>query len=542
MNKDEKNINEMEGETYKALNPLFIIFGVVILSFLIFIPFISSEEFGYDTPSDFGFGYDTVSEGQSLGGFGSGYYMPNNKTLSGNFSFNGLCADGGVEIKDGGIICATKLEIFNITSVNITKQNVTVLENFILEGRVGIGTSTPEVPLDVAGHTTTTNTAQFGTFGLQSNNVGNGFLTSNTFFDGAKFKYREDGWGTVMQFISGRILFRNSGASGTGGNQYDVVTNMELEADGDLILYNGDLTVSSGALTIDGDFKVETGNLFLDTGHMNISTGDVLVKNGNLLVPTHSSTRLVGEFSSMGFQGISNTNSFMMNNGYFDTPNVKYKENGEIAMFQFNKDNIWFRSAVSGTKDNSATIKTNMFIDGGLGNVGIGTTTPQNTLNVIGDGNFTGNLTGNQIYGEMWMHNDTTGHINIINTQNVWINITGFNSSDSGQTLNGFTYNSVAETLSPQFNGMYYCRYDISAGNIGNNQEYQFALVINDVLQNNTDSHRKIGASGDVGNSGEGGYLQLTTTDYVKIQAVNRGGVSNLLIHSAGLDCRRVGD
>ncbi|KKK49696.1 hypothetical protein LCGC14_3132470, partial [marine sediment metagenome] len=51
---------------------------------------------------------------------------------------DGICLDGGVEIKEG-VICATRLEIFNITSVNVTKQNVTILEDFIVVGNLTLG-------------------------------------------------------------------------------------------------------------------------------------------------------------------------------------------------------------------------------------------------------------------------------------------------------------------------------------------------------------------------------------------------------------------
>jgi len=40
----------------------------------------------------------------------------------------------------------------------------------------------------------------------------------------------------------------------------------------------------------------------------------------------------------------------------------------------------------------SSSISTILSLIGSTGRVGIGTTTPQNTLNVIGDGNFTGTL------------------------------------------------------------------------------------------------------------------------------------------------------
>ncbi len=73
----------------------------------------------------------------------------NPNAFFGNFSWNGNCLDGGVEIRNDGTICGQRLEIFNITSVNITQQNLTILEDAYFNGRVGIGTTNPQELLHV---------------------------------------------------------------------------------------------------------------------------------------------------------------------------------------------------------------------------------------------------------------------------------------------------------------------------------------------------------------------------------------------------------
>ncbi len=151
-----------------------------------------------------------------------------------------------------------------------------------------------------------------------------------------------------------------------------------------------------------------------------------------------------------------------------------------------------------------------------------------------------GNATIQNPRGEMWFHDDTTS-VTTGTPLGVWVNITGFDGGDdNGQILNGFSY--LNGTLIAQIRGGYYCRYDISTGNAGNNQEYQFILCVDGVQQNNTDAHRKIGASGDVGNVGEGGELNLSVGSQVTFQARNNDGSASLEVHSAGVDCVRRGD
>ena len=104
---------------------LFLILIVLVMS----LPLVLSERFGYNNPSL------PQLIGNLFGGNPSSFYMPNNKSVFGNFSFDGVCLDGGVEIKEG-TICATKLEVFNITSVNVTKQNLTIIDNLIVDGNI----------------------------------------------------------------------------------------------------------------------------------------------------------------------------------------------------------------------------------------------------------------------------------------------------------------------------------------------------------------------------------------------------------------------
>lgn len=161
-----------------------------------------------------------------------------------------------------------------------------------------------------------------------------------------------------------------------------------------------------------------------------------------------------------------------------------------------------------------------------------------------GDLNQTGgNATINMVYGEMWFHNDTNFRTIVISTQNVAVNIS-FNSSDSegAQVLNGFGYTEACNCLIAQVSGKYKVDYSISAGNDGNNEEYEFFITINDTVQSNTDAHRKIGSSGDVGNAGGSGFIDLQVGDRINLQVVDRDNTDDLEVHAANVNILRIGD
>ena len=156
-----------------------------------------------------------------------------------------------------------------------------------------------------------------------------------------------------------------------------------------------------------------------------------------------------------------------------------------------------------------------------------------------------GNATINMIHGEMWFHNDSTdGVLTTINTQNIWVNVTGFNQigTDADQTLNGFAFNALGEYLEAQVAGKYKVDYSMSFGNTGNNQEYQIVIAVNDVLQNSTDTHRKIGTAGDVGNVGGLGFIDLAVGDIITLMIRDNDGTANVETHAATVNLIRIGD
>lgn len=162
-------------------------------------------------------------------------------------------------------------------------------------------------------------------------------------------------------------------------------------------------------------------------------------------------------------------------------------------------------------------------------------------LRVLGDLNVTNNITGNQIYGEMWFHNESvSGNPTIITSQDAWYNVTGFNqTTESGQTLNGFSYSNYE--LICQVSGLYKVDYSISFGG-GLNDEYKTSIGVNGVNKNNTETHRKLGAGGDVGNTGSSGFISLNVNDKITLMILNDDAIANSDIHSANLNLIRIGD
>ncbi len=166
---------------------------------------------------------------------------------------------------------------------------------------------------------------------------------------------------------------------------------------------------------------------------------------------------------------------------------------------------------------------------------------------IPGDLNQTGgNATINNIYGNMWFNNDSSsGRTTIINTINVWENVTGFEqaSPDAGQNLNGFTFD-LDNVLIPQFNSLYMVKYDVSfervSGGVG--REFEMAIMINGIIQNETITHRSTSNVNDVGSASKTSYLMLDTTTHVHLMVRNTGGSENVGVHSAGVNILRIGD
>lgn len=144
-------------------------------------------------------------------------------------------------------------------------------------------------------------------------------------------------------------------------------------------------------------------------------------------------------------------------------------------------------------------------------------------------------------HGEMWFHNDESNVTTTISSQGVWVNLTGFDTGEAtGQTLNGFTY--FTDTLVAQVSGRYDVDYSLSFGNVGNNQEYQMHITVNGIHQNNTDAHRKVGSAGDVGNSGSGGFVDLSAGDQVNLHIRNNDGTGDVVSHAANVKLVKIGE
>jgi hypothetical protein len=76
-----------------------------------------------------------VNSSDFLSIYDSSYFMPLNTSVSGNFDFNGGWVNDGLSIIGGDIYAQTGY-FYNITSLNVTKQNLTVIENLIVGGNI----------------------------------------------------------------------------------------------------------------------------------------------------------------------------------------------------------------------------------------------------------------------------------------------------------------------------------------------------------------------------------------------------------------------
>ena len=535
------------------------------------------------------FGYDNLNLPQLreelFGDKPPGYYMPNNKSVFGNFSFNGGWGSGGFSIIDGDIYAQTGY-FYNITSLNVTRQDLTIIENLDVFGnltvdtntlfvdsnsnRVGIGTASPSTALDVRGANDSlhigTGTAigdkswmrvggraLFGYNGARLNAVVQGMgskgidfnVNSNTFGDGTAMTIDINGK-VGIGTTSPNVELDIEGAGSTSARIKDTDSTGELDltasgldayvsnigADGKLFFRTGGF---NNRMVIDKDGKVGIGttepgkqlhikdtggpaefllestyndaSLYLDknetsdhalivirtsevnkfglgtrdndnfiirdyTNNVNpvtieagASIGDSLYikSDGKVGIGTTSplfkldisestganirigraeagSTITAGEMlGRIGFGGLAGSN---------DKPGAYIQAYADVNWSGADEDNA---GTVLGfyTQDdsNSNTLGTPRMVIDKDGNVGIGTTTPQNTLNVVGDLNVTG-----RIYNSLAHAFGLATAVHTVAVADTWYNIT---MNRSHADASGFAFSPDNITMIVPHDGHY---------------------------------------------------------------------------------------
>ena len=124
------------------------------------------------TGTVYGASGSNLSDAQTLDSYNSDFFMPLNKTVFGNFTFNGGWQNNGISIIDGNIYAQTGY-FYNVTSLNVTQQNLSVVDDLRVFGNtylnknlsvdtntlfvdsstnmVGIGTTSPSTLLHIKG-------------------------------------------------------------------------------------------------------------------------------------------------------------------------------------------------------------------------------------------------------------------------------------------------------------------------------------------------------------------------------------------------------
>jgi len=128
----------------------FIIFSIC---FILTITMVSAA-------NQFAYNYIDFIDANRLGGFNPSFFMPLNNSVFGQFDFNGGWLNDGLSII-GGDLYAQTLFVFNITSLNVTKQNLTITDNLVIEGDLDLGFTQGSIPFQGANGLTEDNSNLF---------------------------------------------------------------------------------------------------------------------------------------------------------------------------------------------------------------------------------------------------------------------------------------------------------------------------------------------------------------------------------------------
>lgn len=319
--------------------------GKVFLIFLflsIFSFSVSSAQSIYEEPGVYGSAVET-------------FLKDTGDTATGNYHFNDGWENNGLSIIDGDIYAQTGY-FYNLTSLNVTEQNLTINDDLLVFGnsdlrqnltvdtstlfvdsvhdRVGIGTTSPDNALDVVS---------------TSVQVRVGYDESV-----ASTLHTRSGGSLEISSSSGGAIRLSPGGSEA----------MRLASDGQVGI---GISSPSAGLDIDGTFSTHLNLKKTTAADFDFVRDDSTINSGNGL----------GRITWRGADP----------SGENAGARITAVADGTWATNDF-PTNIQFQT------DEAGTLTTRMIIKED-GKVGIGTTSPQQTLNVVGDLNVTGTTTLN---------------------------------------------------------------------------------------------------------------------------------------------------
>ena len=298
--------------------------------------------------------------------------------------------------------------------------------------------------------------------------------------------------------------------------------NASIYFDGNNFIINPQ-EAGSGNVKILGDANI-TGNT--------IFGGNVTVGGGGIFKGATLGDEALG-YENIRFGVYAHTPRIIFDNGSM-IAQIDYV--GDTLRFIFNETGVGNRVTMrinnSGVKIGEAGRRRNLWLYGDL--IGVNPAGGGANIKMDGSLNVTGNITGNQYYGEMWYHNHTATELNFA-VDGVFYNLTFSESS-----TNGFIFNDAGDYLESQIAGKYLVNY-MASGDGQNNHIYFTSVLVNGVTQDNLESHKKMTAGGDIVTMTGNGFIDLNVGDEVKLATADVGDIGTGNYYSANLNLVRIG-
>jgi len=306
------------------------------------------------------------------------------------------------------------------------------------------------------------------------------------------------------------------------------------------------------ALEIEGNLLVDAGTLFVDSvndwvGIGTTSPGAKLEVAGNIVLDGNARRLYLGSTSGTDEGDIYKVDQIY---GYNDLrlygkipltgpdPDLIINGNGYVGI---NTPSPTHKLEVAG----GVNLNNSLYVNESTGYVGIGTATPTTKLNVVGgDINVTGNITGNQIYGEMYNYSPhATPWTFDITEDDVYFNLTGLVAGN----LNGFGFSNgtVGEEgshLIAEVDGLYKACLSMSFLSNAVGGDFGISVARNFDETQSRDCYSRREASTNIGNVGVCCLIGLEGGDTVNIKVENEDNTRDMIIHTVNLNLMRVGD